>query len=68
VASAAADVTVPEEVELKDPKGFKIIGTRIKNVDGKKIVMGEPLFGLDVQRDGMLIAMIEHPPAFGMKL
>ncbi|MEM7716805.1 MAG: hypothetical protein AAF349_25165, partial [Cyanobacteria bacterium P01_A01_bin.68] len=33
-----------------------------------KIVTGQPLFGLDLKRDGMLIAMIVHPPAFGMKL
>jgi isoquinoline 1-oxidoreductase beta subunit len=30
--------------------------------------MGKPLFGLDYTQDGMLIAMIHHPPAFGMKL
>ncbi len=68
IASAAAEIGVPEEVELKDPKDFKIIGQPTKNVDGPKIVKGEPLFGLDVQKEGMLIAMIEHPPAFGMKL
>ncbi|RMG20522.1 MAG: xanthine dehydrogenase family protein molybdopterin-binding subunit [Bacteroidetes bacterium] len=68
VASAAASVEVPEEVALKDPKDFKIIGTSRKNVDGPKIVRGEPLFGLDIYREGMLVAMIEHPPAFGMKL
>lgn len=66
VASAAADMTVPEEIPLKDPKDFKIIGTSVKNVDGRKIVTGKPLFGLDVQREGMLTVMIIHPPAFGM--
>ena len=68
VASAAAAIPVPEEVELKDPEEFKIIGTPTKNVDGKKIAKGKPLFGLDTKREGMLIAMIEHPPAFGMKI
>lgn len=68
LASAAAFVAVPEEVELKDPKDFKLIGGNIKNVDAKKIVTGEPLFGLDVNEEGMLIAMIVHPPAFGMKM
>ena len=67
IASAAADIAVPEEVELKDPKDFKIIGTDRRNVDGPKIVTGAPLFGLDTQMDGLLTAMIEHPPAFGMK-
>jgi len=68
IASAAAGMTVPEEIELKNPKDFTIIGTDRKNVDGKKIVTGTPLYGIDLKREGMLIAMIEHAPAFGMKL
>lgn len=68
MASAAARLPVPKEVQLKDVKDFTIIGTSRKNVDAKDIVTGKPLFGIDVKREGMLIAMIEHPPAFGMKL
>ncbi len=68
VASAAAKLTAPEEVSLKEVKDFKIIGTSRKNVDGNNIVTGKPLFGIDIQKEGMLIAMIAHPPAFGMKL
>ncbi len=68
VAAAANGVTIPEEVALKDNKDFKIIGTDRLNVDGQKIVTGQPLFGLDIQEEGMKIAMIVHPPAFGMKL
>ncbi len=68
MASAAVSIPVPEEVQLKDPKDFKIIGTSRKNVDGLKIVTGQPLFGLDYRREGMLIAMIAHAPTFGMKL
>ncbi|MCB0855116.1 MAG: xanthine dehydrogenase family protein molybdopterin-binding subunit, partial [Bacteroidetes bacterium] len=67
-ASAAASVPVPEEVELKELKDFNIIGTSRKNVDGKKIVTGAPMFGVDYKKEGMLYAMIIHPPAFGMKL
>ncbi|MCF8246565.1 MAG: molybdopterin-dependent oxidoreductase [Saprospiraceae bacterium] len=67
-ASAAVSIPVPEEVKLKDVKDFKIINTSRKNVDGLKIVTGQPLFGSDYRRDGMLIAMITHPPAFGLKL
>jgi isoquinoline 1-oxidoreductase beta subunit len=68
MASAAAKIPVPKEVVLKEPKDFSIIGTSQKNVDGKKIVTGQPIFGLDVDREGMLIAMVAIPPAFGMKL
>ncbi len=67
MASAAAKVPVPKEVKLKDKKDFKLIGTSQKNVDCKNIVTGKPLFGSDIKRDGMFIAMIVHPPAFGMK-
>ena len=68
MAAAAAKLAVPEEVTLKNPEEFTIVGTDRKNVDGLKIVKGENLFGVDVQREGMLIAMVVHPPAFGMKL
>lgn len=68
MAAAAAKIAVPKEVKLKDKKDFKIIGTAKKNVDSLKIITGQPLFGIDTQREGMLIAMIVHPPAFGMKL
>lgn len=68
VASEAAGVAIPDEVELKNPRDFTLIGTSRKNVDAPKVVRGEPLFGLDFKRDGMLIAMIEHAPAFGMRL
>lgn len=66
IASKAVGIEVPEEVELKDPKDFKLIGSSQKNVEGPKLVTGKPLFGLDFKREGMLLAMIEHPPAFGM--
>lgn len=66
-AAKVGNLEVPDEVEVKDPKDFKLIGTPTRNVDGKKIVTGQPLFGLDTRREGMLIAMIVHPPAFGMK-
>lgn len=67
MASRAAGIEVPEEVSLKDQKDYTIIGTDRKNVDGQKIVTGQPLFGLDIRREGMLTAMIILPPAFGMK-
>ncbi len=68
LASAAAEIPVPKEVKLKDKKDFKIIGTSQKNVDVTKIISGKPLYAMDIQRKGMLIAMIVHPPAFGMTL
>ncbi|WP_431162748.1 molybdopterin cofactor-binding domain-containing protein [Flagellimonas beolgyonensis] len=68
MASAAAQQPVPEKVQLKDLSEFNIIGTSQKNVDALKIVTGKPLFGSDTKVEGMLTAMIIHPPAFGQKL
>ena len=53
--------------KTKELSNFSIIGTSQKNVDLKKIITGQPLFSIDYQVPGMLIAMIVHPPAFGMR-
>ncbi len=68
MAGKAATLEVPKGIGLKAPKDFAIVRKPTKNVEGQKIVTGKPLFGLDYRADGMLIAMIQHPPAFGMKL
>ncbi|NBB30274.1 molybdopterin-dependent oxidoreductase [Cellulophaga sp. BC115SP] len=68
MASKAATIPVPKDVKLKTPKDFSIVSHSKKNTEGLKVVTGKPLFGIDYKVDGMLIAMIQHPPAFGMKL
>ncbi|MBR10453.1 MAG: isoquinoline 1-oxidoreductase [Rickettsiales bacterium] len=67
-AKAASALEAPEEVELKEVKNFKVIGNSKKNVEGKKIIQGDKLFSLDIKKEGMLTAMIAHPPAFGLQL
>ena len=67
MANEAAKIPVPKDVKLKDVKDFKIVGTSKRNVDLEKIVTGKPLFGIDTKKEGMLIAMIVHPPAMGLK-
>ena len=68
MASAAAALPVPKDVPLKKLSALNIIGTSKKNVDGKSIVTGKPLFGIDHKQDGMLIAMITHAPAIGLSI
>ncbi len=68
MAAKAATLPVPKDLVLKSPKDFTIVRKSKKNVEGQKVVSGKPLFGLDYRMEGMLIAMIQHPPAFGMKL
>lgn len=68
LATKSAGMPVPENIKLKDPKDFKIIGKRINNIDNKNILTGKPLFGIDTRREGMLFCMVSRPPAFGKKL
>lgn len=68
MATKAAALPVPTDVKLKTPKEFSIVRQPTKNVEGKKVVTGKPLFGIDYEQPGMLIAMVQHPPAFGLKL
>lgn len=68
LASKAATIPLPKVIKTKIVKDFSIVSKSKKNVEGIKIVTGKPLFGLDYRQEGMLIAMIQHPPAFGMKL
>jgi isoquinoline 1-oxidoreductase subunit beta len=68
MASKAATIAVPKDIKLKAVKDFSIVSKSKKNTEGVKVVTGKPIFGMDYRVDGMLIAMIQHPPAFGMKL
>jgi isoquinoline 1-oxidoreductase subunit beta len=55
-------------LELKDPKAFKIIGHSTKGVDVPKIITGKPIFGIDVQLPGMLYAVYHKSPVFGAQI
>ena len=68
VVKEAALLEVPEDYKLKDPKDFTIIGKDAINVDMAKIITGKPLYGLDYKVEGMLIASVLRPPAFGQVL
>ncbi len=65
LATKAAGLTPPANVPLKDPKDFKLLGTRVPGVDNQKIVTGKPLFGIDVKLPGMLYATYTKCPVFG---
>jgi len=68
LASAAAKLTPPEHVQLKDPKTFKLIGKPIKRLDTPEKLNGKAEFGIDVKLPGMLTAVIVRPPIFGAKM
>ena len=68
VAEAASKLEPPQDVKLKDPKEWKLIGKPVQRFDLPDKVMGKPVFGIDVQVPGMAYAAIAQCPVFGGKL
>jgi isoquinoline 1-oxidoreductase beta subunit len=70
LASAAASIPAPDlaTVPLKDPKQFRLIGTRQKTYDLRGILTGKPMFGIDVTVPGMKYATFLKCPVYGGKV
>src|SRR5262250_986533 len=65
VAAAAAKVTPPADVALKDPKDWKLIGKSVKRLDTMKKLTGAQVYGADLKLPGMLNAAIKDCPVVG---
>ncbi len=65
VAAAAAELFPPEQVELKDPKDWKLIGKPVKRLDTLDKLNGKQVYGADLTLPGMLNATIKACPVFG---
>ena len=68
LADAAAKLTPPANVPLKDPSQFTIIGKPRKRLDTPAKVNGSAQFGIDVRLPGMLYAVVARCPVFGGKV
>ena len=68
LAEAAAKLPVPDEVRLKDPKDFRLIGRDVRRKDVADKIDGSAVFTQDIERPGMLTAVVLHPPRFGARL
>jgi CO/xanthine dehydrogenase Mo-binding subunit len=65
LATAAAALPVPSNPRVKDPSEFRLIGTRVPQVDVAAKVTGTAGFGIDVRQPGMLYATVLRCPVFG---
>ncbi|MGH8308733.1 MAG: molybdopterin cofactor-binding domain-containing protein [Steroidobacteraceae bacterium] len=65
LVAVARELEPPTDVPLKDPKDFRFIGKPVRRLDSLAKVTGRAQFGLDVQRPGMLVAMVARSPTFG---
>lgn len=68
VAGAASELTPPEEVTLKDPSTWTIIGRPVKRIDTSDKLNGSLIYGVDFSLPNMLIALPKACPVHGGKL
>jgi isoquinoline 1-oxidoreductase beta subunit len=65
LAADAARLPIPENVALKRPQDFKLIGTPAKRLDLSAKVNGTAVYGIDVRPPGVKIATLVQSPVFG---
>jgi isoquinoline 1-oxidoreductase subunit beta len=65
LAADAARLPVPENVTLKHPADFKLIGTPAKRLDTPPKVNGTAIYGIDARPPGVKIATLAQSPVFG---
>jgi isoquinoline 1-oxidoreductase subunit beta len=68
VAAAAAKLTPPTDIQLKDPKDWKLVGKRLARLDTVDKTTGKQVYGMDLKLPGMLNAAIKDCPVFGGKI
>ena len=61
----AAKLPIPENVPLKDPKDFKLIGKKIPRRDSPDKIFGKAKFGIDIVIPGMFHSAVERCPSIG---
>ena len=65
LVEAAARLPAPANVTLKDPKDWRVIGKPTRRLDTPEKISGRARFGIDVQFDGLLTALVARSPTFG---
>jgi len=65
LAADAARLPVPENVAVKRPEDFKLIGTPARRLDTPAKVNGTAVYGIDVRPPGVKIATLAQSPVFG---
>lgn len=68
VAAAAAAVPLPERVQLKPAREFRLLGTAVPRLDVPDKVTGRAKFGIDARPEGVLTALVARCPVFGGSL
>ena len=67
-AAMAQSIPDKQELKLKSPEAWRLIGKSLPRVDGPEKVDGSATFSIDVKRPNMLRAVVARPPRFGAQL
>ena len=67
LVATARDLPMPEKtaIRLKQPEQFRYIGKDVPSVDMTDMITGAAQYGMDLRREGMLVAVIARPPVYG---
>jgi len=67
LVAAARDLPMPAKsaIRLKGPEQFRYIGKDMPIVDMADMITGAAQYGMDLRREGMLVAVIARPPVYG---
>lgn len=68
LSELAGTQAIPDNVTLKSPEEFRLIGTRVPKLDMPEKVDGSAVYTIDIKRPGMKVAVVAHAPRFGAKL
>ena len=68
LAAEATAIPVPQDVVLKSPGDFKLIGTPARRLDAPSKVNGTAVYGIDVRPPGVKIATLAQSPVFGGRI
>jgi isoquinoline 1-oxidoreductase beta subunit len=68
VAEAAARLEPPQDVALKAPESWTLIGKALPRLDTPAKINGRARFGVDIREPGQLYAAISFAPMLGAKL
>lgn len=65
LAESASTLAPPEDILLKSPEQFRLLGKSVKRLDTACKIDGTCEFGIDVTLPGMVYATVAQSPVFG---
>lgn len=68
LVGSASRLQPPQQVVLKEPAEWKLLGRMVQPLDAPFKVDGSAVYGMDVEVPGMLVGTVRASPVFGAQL